>query len=121
MPGRVVAGDGRAEHAQRGVALELVDEAALGLDDVDHDAEELVEKAHDLGRRHRERHGGRAGEVDEERADLALLSAEAGGAVAKRGARDLLAHLPAEEVADALALPEPVRHPVDPRLEHPDL
>ena len=48
LASRVVACDGRAEHAQRRVALELVDEAALGLDHVDHDAEELVEEPHDL-------------------------------------------------------------------------
>ncbi len=60
-------GDGRAEDAQRGVALELVHQPALGLDHLDHDAEEAVEQAHDLGRRHRQRHRGRADDVDEQR------------------------------------------------------
>jgi hypothetical protein len=43
--------DRGAEDGQRGVALKLVDEAAVPVDAVDDDAEELVEQADDLGRR----------------------------------------------------------------------
>ena len=81
----------------------LLTEPALRLDRLDHDAEEAVEQPHDLGRRHRQRHRGRADEVDEQRADLALLAAEP-GAVRERRARDVVADLAAEQVADPLAL-----------------
>ena len=86
------------------------------LDHLDHDAEELVEEPHHLGRRHRERHRGRAGEVDEQGADLPLLAAQP-GSVAQRRMRDLLPDLAAEEVADALALAKALGHAVEARLE----
>jgi hypothetical protein len=43
--------DGRAEHAQGGVALELVDQAAVLVRRVDDDREEAVEQRDDLLRR----------------------------------------------------------------------
>ena len=54
IAGRVLAGNWRAEHAQRRIALELVDQAAVLLDDLDNDSEEPVEHPHHLGRRNRE-------------------------------------------------------------------
>ena len=53
--------------------------------------------------------------------DLALLAAEPGRALAQRLARHVLADLAAEQVADALALAQPLGHPVEAGLEQADL
>ena len=120
VAGRVVPGHRRAEHAQRRVALELVDQTALGLNHLDHDAEEAVEHPHDLGRGHRHGHGGRAHQVHEQRAHHALLAAET-RTVAQGGPGHVLAHLAAEEVPDALALTQSLGHPVEAGLQQAHL
>ena len=121
VAGRVVAGHRGAEDAQRSVALELVDEAALGLDGLDDDPEEAVEQR-GRPRSAAERQGDRrrADEVDEHGADLALLAPEA-SAAAQRRAGDLAADLAAEQVADVLALAQALGHPVEARLQQADL
>ena len=118
--GRVVERQRRAEHGQRRVALELVDPAAVVLDDLDDDAEELVEQRDDLLRRALGGHRGRADEVDEQHGDLELLAAELDPALL-RGAGDVLADVAAEQVAQLLALAQPVVHPVEAGLQQPEV
>ena len=62
------------------VTLELVDEAAVLLDGLDHHPEELVEHAHDLAGRTRRGQLGRPDQVDEQHRDIAFLAAELGAA-----------------------------------------
>ncbi len=116
----VVERQRRAEHGQRRVALELVDPAAVVLDDLDDDAEELVELGDDLLRRALGRHRGRADEVDEQHGDLELLAAELDPALLG-GAGDVLADVAAEQVAQLLALAQPVAHPVEAGLEQAEV
>ena len=117
--GVVVVG-GRAEDAERGVALELVHQATVGLDHVDDDLEEAVEQADHLlgpGAPHQRR---RAGDVDEQRGDGALLPAQRdpGG---QRPVGHRRPDVPAEQVAHPLPLGEPGGHRVDALLEQADL
>src|SRR3954469_22127730 len=93
----------RPEHTQRRVALELVDPPVMAAHDVDDDAEEPVEQPEDLLRRALGGQRGRADEVDEEHGRLADLAAELDAAL-ERLARDVLADVAAEEVAQALVL-----------------
>ena len=76
----------RAEHAQRGVALELVDRAAVLVDRRHDGAEELVEQRDDLQRRALRGELRRADEVDEQDRDVALLAAQLDAALERHGA-----------------------------------
>ena len=98
----------------------MLTEPALVVDDVDDHAEEVVEQLDDLARRPLVGQLGRADQVDEQHGDVELLAAERDAAL-QRLARDVLADLAAEEVAEALALAQPVDHAVEPGLQQPDL
>ena len=111
---------GRAEHAQRRVALELVDPAAVALGALHHELEEGVQQRHDLRGRPARREPGGAHHVHEEHGHLAQLPAEAQVAL-ERGARHIPAHVAAEQVAQALPLREARGHAVEARLEHAHL
>ena len=63
---------------------------------------------------------GRPDDVHEQGADLALLPAQPDVAL-ERLAGHRLADIAAEEVLQLLALPQPVNHPVEARLEQADL
>ena len=120
-PGRVVRlGAGHPEDAQRPVALELVDPAALRVDRPHHHVEEVVERLHHLVRRQHLGHGGRAHEVDEHDAGVGLLAPQARAPLQRLGG-DLVADVPPEQVADLAALPQAVDHLVEPGLHLADL
>ena len=90
------------------------------LDHLDDDAEELVEAGDDLLRRVL---GGQlrgADEVDEQHRHLQLLAAQLDPAF-HRGARDVLADVAAEQVAQLLALAQPRVHPVEAGLEQAEV
>ena len=108
--------DRRAEDGQRRVALELVDEAAVAVDGVDDDAEELVEQADDLGRRDGRGQLCRADQVDEQHRDVAFLAAELGAAL-QGAAGDVLADVAAEQVAQPLPLGQVADHVVESGLQ----
>ena len=99
----VVVVQRRAEDHQRGVALELVDRAAVLGGHLDDDGEEPVEQLDDLLRGPVGGQLRRADHVDEEHGDVAHLAAER-QALLERLARDVLADLAPEQVAQALAL-----------------
>ena len=112
--------DRHTEDAQRGVALELVDEAAVLLDGVDDDIEEFVQHLDDLARPPGDRKLGRAHQVDEQHRDVALLATEFGTAF-QRSPRHVLADVPAKEVAQSLAFAEFADHVVEARLQQAQL
>ena len=64
----------RAEQRQEAVAQELVDEAVVAVDDLDHLGKEVVQQRHRLVGRARARHGGEAADVEEQHADRAHLA-----------------------------------------------
>ena len=105
-----------AEDAQRGVALELVDEAAVVLDGVDDDPEELVEQADHLAGRPGGSQLGGAHQVDEQHRDVAFLAAEFGAAL-QRATRDVLTDVAAEQVTHALAFGQLANHVVESGLQ----
>ena len=76
--GVVGLGAGHPEHAQRPVALELVDPPALAVDRPDDHVEEVVERLDDVVGRQDLGHGGRADDVDEHHAGVGVLAAQAG-------------------------------------------
>ena len=108
--------DRRAEDGERGVALELVDEAAVAVDGVDDDAEELVEQADDLGGGPGGRQLRRADQVDEQHGDVAFLTAELGAAF-EGAAGDVLADVAAEKVTQPLPFGEVANHVVESGLQ----
>ena len=112
--------DGRAEDGQRGVALELVDEAAVPGDGVDHHPEELVEQADHLGGRPCRRQLGGADQVDEQHGDVALLAAQLGAAL-QRPAGHVLADVAAEQVTQPLPLGQVAHHVVEAGLQQAQL
>ena len=112
----------RSEHAQGGVALELVDPAALLLDDLDDEREEAVEQHHHLMRRAAQRQAGRADHVHEDDRHLAQLAAQLDLPLAlERRLGHLAAHVAAEQIAQALALAQARCHRVEAGLEQADL
>ncbi len=111
---------GHAEHAQRGVALELVDPATFLLDPLDDDPEERVQQADDGIRRTRLREPARADEVDEHHARLAALAAEMDALLA-REIGDLHTDVPAEQVLERSPVAQAADHAIEARLELPDL
>src|SRR3954447_11812047 len=68
--------EGRAEDAQSGVALELVDPPAVAGDRLHDHREEAIEQLDDLLRCARLGQAGRADDVDEQHGRLALLATE---------------------------------------------
>ena len=120
MAGGVVERGRHAEHAHGRVALELVDPAAVVPHDVEDQAEERVEPAHHLVRRRVPREGRRSDDVHEQHRGLPQLATELHAGL-ERLARDVLAHVAAEEIAQPFPLPEPGRHPVEPGLEEAHL
>ena len=92
----------RAEHRQRGVTLELVDQPVVPVDLVDDDGEEPVQQFDDLGRGPAGHQLRGADDVDEDHRDVALLAAQLRALLLGRGG-DLAADVPAEQVADAFA------------------
>ena len=118
--GRVLQVVGCAEDAQRAVALELVDPAAVLAGDLDDQAEELVEQRDDVVRRALGSQRRRPDHVDEQDRGLAQLAAQLDAALECRHC-DVLAHVAAEQVAQLLALPQPGHHAVEARLQHADL
>jgi hypothetical protein len=120
-PGRIGVRGGRAEHGQRGVALELVDPSGVLLHDVDDDGEEPVQQRHDLLRRAPGGQGGGADEVDEQHRDAADLAPEPDLARRRGRARDVVPDMAAEEVPQPLALVQPGDHRVEAGLQLPEL
>ena len=116
----MLAGKRRAEYAQRGVPLELVDPPLVRGDRLDDDREELVEQLHDVRGVARLGESGRALEVDEHDRRLAGLAPQF-HTVLERVPDDVLADLAAEQIAHSLAFAEPRDHTVDAGLEEPDL
>src|SRR5258708_12802684 len=94
--------DRGTEDGQRRVALEFVDEAAVAIDGVDYNTEELVEQADDLGRGDGRRELRRPHEVDEKHCDVALLATELGAAL--KGAAG---HVPTAIAAGQIPQPFP--------------
>ncbi|SKY87321.1 Uncharacterised protein [Mycobacteroides abscessus subsp. abscessus] len=90
--------DRGTKNRQRRVTLELVHEAAVLVDGVDDDPEELVEHPYDHRRPPSGRQLGGPHQVDEEHRDAALLASQF-GAVFERPARHVLADVAAEQVA----------------------
>ena len=113
--GGVVDGDGRTEHGQRGVALELVDHALVAVHHLNDDLEEVVQRGHDLLRGVVDGEGGGADHVDEYDGHAAVLPAEL-RLLLERLLGDLGADVAAEDVSDALALVEAAHHLVEPGL-----
>ena len=108
--------DRGAEDGQCGVALELVDEAAVAVDGVDDDAEELVEQADDLGGGPGGRQLGGTDQVDEKDGYVALLAAELGAAF-QGAAGDVLADVATEKITQPLPLGEVANHVVESGLQ----
>ena len=112
--------DRGTEDGQRRVTLELVDEAAVPVDRVDDDPEEVVEQADDVGGRPGRGQLGRADQVDEQHGHVALLAAEFGAAF-ERAASDVLADVAAEQVTQPLPLGQVAHHVVETGLQQPEL
>jgi hypothetical protein len=64
---RLAVGEQCAEQGEEAVAQELVDDAAVAVDDCNHLGEEVVEQRHGLLGRARPRHRGEAADVEEHR------------------------------------------------------
>ena len=112
--------DGGAEDGQRRVTLELVDEAAVPVHGVHDDPEELVEDRHHLGGGPRRRQLRRPDQVDEQHRDVAFLAAQLGAAL-QGAARDVLADVAAEQVAQPLPFGQVAHHVVEPGLQQAQL
>src|SRR6202022_4452065 len=97
--------DRRTEDGPRRVALEFVDEAAVAIDGVDHNTEELVEQADDLGRGDGRRELRRPHEVDEKHCDVAFLATELGAAL-EGAAGHVLTDVAAEQITQPLPFGE---------------
>lgn len=110
--GRVRVLDGCAEDAQRGVALELVDEAAVFLHRVDHNPEEVVEHGDDLAGRPGGGQFGGTDQIDEQHGHITFLAAEFGAAL-ECSAGDILSDIAAEKIAHPLPLAEFANHVVE--------
>src|SRR5947208_7780006 len=111
---------GRPEHTQGGVALELVDPAAVAGDDFDHDREEAVQGAHDDRRVLCGSDSRRADQVDEQDCGLACLPAEP-DPTGERLAGNVLPDVAAEQITDALSLSQSRNHAVEASLQEADL
>ena len=116
VPGGVVEGQRGAEHGQRRVALEFVDDALVAVHAVDDALEELVELADDDFRRVLHGEGGRSDDVDEQHGDEAILAAQR-RLLLQRLACDFRTDVAAEQVADALAFLEAAHHFVEAGLQ----
>src|SRR5438270_11917829 len=101
----------RAEHAEGGVPFEFVHPPAVHGHDVYDDAEEAVQRLDDVARLVIGHEGGGADEVDEQHGGVTRLASEREPAPECR-AGDLLPDVATEQVAHAVALPEPGDHPV---------
>ena len=92
----------RAEQGEEAVAQELVDDAVVAIDDLDHVGKEVVQQGHRLVGRAHARHGGEAADVEEQHADPAHLARRIGQRAEQpvdHGRRDVLA----EQVGDPVA------------------
>ncbi len=120
-PGRVVGLIGRnTEHAEGGVALELVHPTPLGLGGGDDGGEELVQQADDFLRRPADRKHGRAGQVDEQRAGFPDLTAQRAIPL-QCLLGDLGPDMTPEQITQTFPLPQSPGHLVESRLEQADL
>ena len=91
----------RAKQGQKAVAQELVDDAVVAIDDVDHLGKEVVEQRHRLVGRPLAGHGGEAADIEEQHADFAHLArriGQSGEQTVDHGGRNVLA----EQVGDAV-------------------
>ncbi len=113
-------GERCAEHAQRRVALELVDPAVVLGDNVDDDVEEAIEHRHDLGRVALLGQCRGALDIDEHDGGVPRLPAELDAAL-ERVTHDLLADLTTEQITQVLALSQPGQHAIETGLEQPNL
>jgi hypothetical protein len=107
------------EDAQGGVAFELVDPTALGLDGRDHGGEKVVEHRHDVIRRQPFGEGSRSLDVDEEHRHLANLTAKVG--IVQRVAGNIGADVAPKQLTQVLALAQARGHPVETKLDIADL
>ena len=98
----------RAEHRQRGIALELVDEPVMAVHLVDDHREEPVEQFDHLGRRPAGHQLRGADDVDEDHRDVAFLAAQL-WPLLLGGRGHLAADVPAEQIADTFAFAQTVR------------
>ena len=98
----------RPEDRQDRVTLELVDQPVVAVDLLDDHGEEPVEQFDDLDRGPAGDQLRRPDDVDEDNCGVALFAAEL-RAFLLGERRDLAPDVPTEQVADALAFPQPVR------------
>src|SRR4051794_21746381 len=118
--GGIVHVVGSAEHAQRTVALELVDPPAVAMSHVDHDLEVAVQQLEDLVRVALRRQGRRPDQVHEQHSGLALLASQFGSPLERR-IRNMRADVATEQIAQLLALAQPGDHRVEAGLHHTEL
>ena len=100
--------------------MNLLTSPSCAVDLLDDDAEEPVEQLDDLSRLALGGDRGRPDDVDEQHRDDAGLAAEL-DVTDRGGLGDVPADVPAEEVAQLLALTEPGHHLVEPGLELAEL
>ena len=113
---RVVHGAGRPEDRQRRITLELVDEAAVPIDDIGDDREEAVQDGRHGVRGFAFGESGGSLDVDEKDSDKGVLAVEAVAAFhGELG--DTVAHMSLEEFADLFALGESADHVVESLLQ----
>ena len=120
LTGEVVEVQRCTEDGERGVALEFVHESTVASDDGHHHPEELVQQVDDLSRWPIHGQPRRADDVDEQYADVAFLAAEFCSGLDGL-ARDVLADVPAEQVAQLLPLTQVGDHVVEARLQKPQV
>ena len=107
-----------AEHAERGVALKLVDPSSVNGHDVHDDPEEAIERLNHISRVVIGYKGGRADQVDEQHRGVTGLASELKPSSDRRTG-DLFPHVAPEEITHAIAFSQPGEHPVEPRLQQP--
>ena len=112
----VVQRDGRTEHGEDGVTLELVDQPVVAVHLVDDHGEEPVEQFDHLDGRPARHQLCRPDDVDEYHCGMALFAAELRPLLLGE-CGDLTADVPAEQIAHAFAFPQPAHHRVEPTLQ----
>ena len=110
----------RPEDGQGRVTFELVDQPVVAVHFLDDDREKPVEERNHLGGSLAGHHLRGSDDVDEYDGDVAFFTAQR-RFLALGGQGDLAPHVPAEEIAHAFALAQPVHHRVETALQFAEL
>ena len=110
----------RAEHRERRVTLEFVDQPVPLVHGSNHDLEEVVEHPRHLVGFMNDRQLRRADEVDEKDRHVTFIAGRR-FVLIDGAASDLLADVATEQIPQPVALPKACDHPVETRLQPPDL